>query len=192
MSTIQNLKNFIRHGKQARVVEPPRDHPTTDVSAVHAQPQKHHAYGLDHQRGAQLPPGDASAGTADKQNVAAQTGGAAAPVAGKGQKAQTSIRDADLQAIVTEEREERGKLPRYPGLEGYELVQKMGDGAFSNVYRARDLQTGDEVAIKVVRRFEMNANQVRAGNKLKGSFLSAFCLARLPPFYEVANVLDLT
>jgi len=37
----------------------------------------------------------------------------------------------------------------------------MGDGAFSNVYRAKDT-TGqyDEVAIKVVRKFEMNSNQV--------------------------------
>merc|ERR1712230_328367 len=38
-------------------------------------------------------------------------------------------------------------------------VEKMGDGAFSNVYKARDTQTHDEVAIKVVRKFEMNSNQ---------------------------------
>ncbi len=36
----------------------------------------------------------------------------------------------------------------------------MGDGAFSNVYRAKDTQQPGEVAIKVVRKFEMNANQV--------------------------------
>ncbi|KAF2010585.1 hypothetical protein BU24DRAFT_427703 [Aaosphaeria arxii CBS 175.79] len=37
----------------------------------------------------------------------------------------------------------------------------MGDGAFSNVYRAKD-NTGQwgEVAIKVVRKFEMNSSQV--------------------------------
>lgn len=37
----------------------------------------------------------------------------------------------------------------------------MGDGAFSNVYRARDT-TGEqgEVAIKVVRKYEMNSMQV--------------------------------
>jgi hypothetical protein len=51
-------------------------------------------------------------------------------------------------------------LPRYPGLERYILIEKMGDGAFSNVYKARDTQTHDEVAIKVVRKFEMNSNQV--------------------------------
>jgi serine/threonine-protein kinase RCK2 len=63
--------------------------------------------------------------------------------------------------MVQEENESRGKFPKYPGLERWELLEKMGDGAFSNVYRARDL-TGDagECAIKVVRKFEMNSMQV--------------------------------
>jgi len=55
----------------------------------------------------------------------------------------------------------RDKMPKHPGLERWILIEKMGDGAFSNVYRARDT-TGElgEVAIKVVRKFEMNSNQV--------------------------------
>ena len=41
------------------------------------------------------------------------------------------------------------------------LQEKMGDGAFSNVYRAKDTQGDfDQVAIKVVRKFEMNSSQV--------------------------------
>ncbi len=66
-----------------------------------------------------------------------------------------------IERIVAEEREAQGKLPKYPGLERWTLLEKMGDGAFSNVYRARD-NTGkwDEVAIKVVRKFEMNSTQV--------------------------------
>ncbi|OAX42918.1 Pkinase-domain-containing protein [Rhizopogon vinicolor AM-OR11-026] len=39
----------------------------------------------------------------------------------------------------------------------------MGDGAFSNVYKAINLTTGDKVAVKVVRKFELNASQ--AGEK---------------------------
>ena len=70
-------------------------------------------------------------------------------------------RDAEIHAIVAEEREKASKMPKYPGLERFILVEKMGDGAFSNVYRARDTQTNKEVAIKVVRKFEMNSNQVR-------------------------------
>lgn len=73
------------------------------------------------------------------------------------------IGDDEIAKIVAEEREGRSKFPRYPGLERWELVEKMGDGAFSNVYRARD-RTGvhtDDVAIKVVRKYEMNVTQVR-------------------------------
>ncbi|KAF7846378.1 hypothetical protein BT93_L4483 [Corymbia citriodora subsp. variegata] len=54
-------------------------------------------------------------------------------------------------------------MPKYPGLERFILIEKMGDGAFSNVYKARDTQTGAEVAIKVVRKFEMSSNQQPKG-----------------------------
>jgi serine/threonine protein kinase len=36
----------------------------------------------------------------------------------------------------------------------------MGDGAFSNVYKAVDRKTGRKVAVKVVRKYEMNHSQV--------------------------------
>lgn len=172
MSTIQNLKNFIRHGKQARAVDPPRDHPTTNVSPVHAQQQKHQGYGVSEPNAAynpnqqqhhagQMMEGGYSVGALDNRNIAAQGAGAAAQVQGKQQNIQNMAREADIEQIVAEEREKQGKLPKYPGLERYHLVEKMGDGAFSNVYRAKDQQQGGEVAIKVVRKFEMNSNQVR-------------------------------
>ncbi|TKA65721.1 hypothetical protein B0A49_07318 [Cryomyces minteri] len=182
MSTIQNLKNFIRHGKQAR-----QDQATTQVSNVHAQhtrhdkygispPQANHAYALSDPNVFEHKPlqanaaaGDFSAAAIDNRNVAARAGHAAAEAAGDQQKVQKSggvtERKADydataLERIVAEERESKGKLPRYPGLERWTLVEKMGDGAFSNVYRAKDTQGQyPEVAIKVVRKFEMNSTQ---------------------------------
>lgn len=33
-------------------------------------------------------------------------------------------------------------------------------GAFSNVYKAIDRETGQKVAVKVVRKYELNSNQV--------------------------------
>lgn len=189
MSTIQNLKNFIRHGKQARVAN---DQPTTNVSPIHAQQQRHNQYAsppppqhygisepnvLDHkplQQAAQ-PHGDYSAAVIDNRNVAAQAGDAAARAAGDAHKKQAAHDRAQqaakqkgeeydptvIERIVAEERESKGKLPRYPGLERWTLIEKMGDGAFSNVYRARDNNGQyDEVAIKVVRKFEMNSSQV--------------------------------
>lgn len=171
MSThIQQFKNFIRHGKQARAPEPPRDQPTTNVSNVHAQHSKQQplhgisepAIGHAKQAAYQSPgahPGDYSiAGGADARNVVAQAGHNVANQAGKNQKLQ--VNQADLAALVADEREKASKMPRYPGLERFILIEKMGDGAFSNVYKARDTQTGAEVAIKVVRKFEMSSNQV--------------------------------
>jgi len=65
--------------------------------------------------------------------------------------------------MVNEEREAKSKMPTYKGLENFKLLEKMGDGAFSNVYNALDLTTGKKVAVKVVRKYELNATQ--AGEK---------------------------
>ncbi len=183
MSTIQNLKNFIRHGKQARASNSPHGEPTTNISPVNAQQQRHNPppqqnhYAisdpnvLDHKplQAGNVPGADFSAANIDHRNVAAQAGGVAAKAAGDKQRVGNEgsterSQDYDpstIERIVAEERESKGKLPKYPGLERWTLVEKMGDGAFSNVYRARD-STGQagEVAIKVVRKFEMNSSQV--------------------------------
>lgn len=60
---------------------------------------------------------------------------------------------------VPEDREPKNKLPTYKGLDNFKLLDKMGDGAFSNVYKAIDLTTRQTVAVKVVRKFELNASQ---------------------------------
>ncbi|ETS59611.1 hypothetical protein PaG_06535 [Moesziomyces aphidis] len=70
----------------------------------------------------------------------------------------------EAERIVAEEREASEKMPYYEGLsERFQLIKKMGDGAFSNVYKARDRQTGQKVAIKVVRKYELNSNQNASG-----------------------------
>ncbi|KKK14360.1 hypothetical protein ARAM_006051 [Aspergillus rambellii] len=147
MSTIQSLKNFIRHGKQARLVTPHAE-PTTNISTIHAEQQRqpHGSY----------PP---AAGNLDA--IDSKMGN------GHTQQSQKSpdvpvkrVREAEIEQIIAEEKSTRSKLPKYPGLERWILVEKMGDGAFSNVYRAKDT-TGefDQVAIKVVRKYEMNSTQ---------------------------------
>lgn len=67
------------------------------------------------------------------------------------------------ETIVNEEREAKNKMPAYNGLEGFKLIEEMGVGAFSQVYKAIDLSTGRKVAIKVVRKYELNSSQ--AGDK---------------------------
>jgi serine/threonine protein kinase len=146
MSTIQSLKNFIRHGKQARLVTPHAE-PTTNVSPIHAEQQR--------QPQGSYPP---AAGNLDA--IDSRMGNGQAQPSQKNSDQTRRAREAEIEQIIAEEKSSRNKMPRYPGLERYTLVEKMGDGAFSNVYRARD-STGEygDVAIKVVRKFEMNSNQ---------------------------------
>ena len=161
MSTIQNLKNFIRHGKQARVSTPHAE-PTTNVSAIHAEHQRQPQgqYGVASGR---LDAIDQWSGPS-KTNLSSPPSNATV-TAKKQQDAAAKIARAheqEIEQIVAEERKSKSTMPRYPGLERWVLLEKMGDGAFSNVYRARD-STGKEgeVAIKVVRKFEMSSKQVR-------------------------------
>ncbi|PWN51486.1 hypothetical protein IE53DRAFT_49064 [Violaceomyces palustris] len=85
----------------------------------------------------------------------------------------------EAERIVAEEREASEKMPYYEGLsERFQLISKMGDGAFSNVYKARDKQTGQKVAVKVVRKYELNSNQVRTREPL---FFGSAALIPSPP-----------
>ncbi|CAG8529185.1 11134_t:CDS:2 [Paraglomus brasilianum] len=72
-----------------------------------------------------------------------------------------------VEQIVAEEREEKGKLPVYPGLERYQLIEKMGEGAFSNVYNAIDKATGQKVAIKIVRKRDFKESATHLHKDLK-------------------------
>jgi hypothetical protein len=163
------------------------------VSPVHAHQQQQHARNYDYapqpphyansdpivmeHQAYQQPGGDAySVADGAGQNRGAQAGNAAAHAAGQNQKlaggtkGQKANRE-DLARIIAEEKASKAKLPRYSGLERWRLVEKMGDGAFSNVYRAIDIEgNAGEVAIKVVRKFEMNQNQVSLG-KQRNAFL---------------------
>lgn len=201
MSAIQNFKNFIRHGKQARAANAHSD-PITDISPVNAHQQRNrYAPAAQQNPGitepnmgdlVQAPPvpqDGYSAANIDNRNVVAHAEGVAAKNAEAGQRlgggeGHTTGKNYDpsvIERIVAEERESKGKLPRYPGLDRYILVEKMGDGAFSNVYRAKDTATEmREVAIKVVRKFEMNSSQVSCCQAPKANFLYIlhrnFCL----------------
>lgn len=143
MSTIQQLKNFIRHGKQARAAAPEEAPRKTEQQQA---PTVQHKTASDpsntHYARAQEPGNEY--GDDDYSRS----------------KSKKRVDDEKLAKLIAEENASKSKFPRYPGLERWELVDKMGDGAFSNVYRARDT-TGQqgEVAIKVVRKYEMNSMQ---------------------------------
>lgn len=131
MAAIQNFKNFLRHGKQARQ----NAEPTTNVSNVHAQSQQqrynapdpvHHGISepiMDQKMPAHgaAAHGDFSvgAGGQDNRNIAAQAGAAADRAAGDKHKREAAaqgkgVDPSVLERIVAEEREAKGKMPRYP------------------------------------------------------------------------------
>lgn len=119
--------------------------------------------------------------TAKTDNAAVQHAEVSLPVSNKSKSKR--VPDDNIAKIVAEENETKSKFPRYPGLERWELVEKMGDGAFSNVYRAKDLEgNAGDVAIKVVRKFEMNNMQ---GNK----HLHPDFKPKAPKATERANIL---
>uniref|UniRef100_A0A0L0NR43 Protein kinase domain-containing protein n=1 Tax=Candidozyma auris TaxID=498019 RepID=A0A0L0NR43_CANAR len=62
--------------------------------------------------------------------------------------------------LVEEERKQRKR--KYPNLEQYEMMEKLGDGAFSVVYKAVHRETGKHVAVKVLRKYQMDNAQKQA------------------------------
>lgn len=63
--------------------------------------------------------------------------------------------------LVEEERKKKNlnKNPKYKDLPEYEILEKMGEGAFSIVYKARDINTNEYVAVKVIRKYQMDKKQ---------------------------------
>ncbi|QSZ37635.1 hypothetical protein DSL72_008734 [Monilinia vaccinii-corymbosi] len=142
MSSIsQAIKNALHRGKGGAKANEDTNKKTSPANPTAAQ---HHAA---------KPDPNAITHTANQvPQAAAQIQMAAQPRA--------PVDQEELAKIVAEQNENRNRLPKYPGLERWQLIEKMGDGAFSNVYKARDTEgTAGEVAIKVVRKFEMNSNQ---------------------------------
>ncbi|KAL2143159.1 hypothetical protein VTI28DRAFT_306 [Corynascus sepedonium] len=154
MSTIQQLKNFIRHGKQARVVDE-SSRSKNDSSS----PTQHQA--KTGTMGSSFTEPAVGTSSAAKSEGSARYDSVSQPQSADAKTKQNKrVPDENIAKLVAEENESKSKFPNYPGLERWELLEKMGDGAFSNVYRARDREgNAGEVAIKVVRKYEMNSMQ---------------------------------
>ncbi|KAF9420812.1 hypothetical protein BGZ76_004050 [Entomortierella beljakovae] len=138
---LEQFKNFIRHGKSGKDMKP-RD---TEISSQSSQQNPKPRSRVDSR--SQSPSRNAFSN--DHQNITSH----------QDSTATASSNSEAASRIVAEERQQKSKMPSYPGLERYRLIEKMGDGAFSNVYKAHDLKFDRVVAVKVVRKFELNASQ---------------------------------
>ncbi|KAF9964553.1 hypothetical protein BGZ70_006307 [Mortierella alpina] len=124
------------HIEPDRVAVPSVNHFTVDPEIVHRQNEHHHINGNGSYSG--------NAATFNNKNSNSNN---------SCNNTQTASR------MVEEQKQQRSRMPVYPGLERFTLLEKMGDGAFSNVYKAHDTKADRIVAVKVVRKYDMNAHQ---------------------------------
>ncbi|KAI9032568.1 kinase-like domain-containing protein [Phycomyces nitens] len=85
--------------------------------------------------------------------------------------------------IVEQEKKRKQQTPQYPGLEKYEIIVKRGDGAFSNVYEAKEKRSGRSVAIKVAQKVGPKSSEKHGNTHLHPS------MKRKPRATEHTNVL---
>ncbi|KAH7343347.1 kinase-like domain-containing protein [Rhizoctonia solani] len=150
------FKNLIRHGKHARA---PAAQPASPVVTDH-QTSRRDESSPRASREAREREREREREIREKERQSAQEK-AQVQMPSKHDSVPTTDKPYSREAemIVAEEREAASKMPQFPSLERYRMIEKMGDGAFSNVFKAVDLQTGKKVAVKVVRKYEMSSSQ---------------------------------
>lgn len=67
----------------------------------------------------------------------------------------------DYNELATEIVKEELKLQNseFPGLESYTIIEKIGEGAFSTVHKATNLLTNELVAIKIIKKHQLDKHQ---------------------------------
>lgn len=167
---MDTFKNFIRHGKHAKASTQQQQQQQPQPASVTHQyapppPPKQPARVIEPK---DTPPSSTAGRRREQPPQHIDFGEAAQPHVTQDSKGHAVMANAppvqtpyakEAEMIVKEEREAKNKMPVYEGLERFKLVEKMGDGAFSHVYKAIDLQTGQKVAVKIVRKFELTQSQ---------------------------------
>lgn len=166
---LNNLKAFIRQGKQASDIKPKQ--PAPDKYETN---QTQHQKEMDSFKKSILsdPKKDVHVEISEKhepglkENVLADHHITAIQGGYSSQQNQSPHSKQDyseaVDRIVKEELEERQNRRKYPNLANYEMLDKMGEGAFSVVYKARHKISGRLVAIKVLRKYQMDTAQRQA------------------------------
>ncbi|KAK3833451.1 MAG: putative calcium/calmodulin-dependent protein kinase [Linnemannia elongata] len=157
---LEQLKNFIRHGKSGKDMKPRESSSAGPTSSSRSSKSRNASRNNSPSRNTTGSLGSTAAGGITSATTPAdiQDNGAATAAAVNATNFNNNNTEA-ASRIVAEEKQQKSKMPVYPGLERYRLVEKMGDGAFSNVYKAYDTKMDRLVAVKVVRKFELNAHQ---------------------------------
>ncbi|KAG7698643.1 hypothetical protein KL930_001421 [Ogataea haglerorum] len=133
----QNFKQFIRHGRNA--------YPTGNKA--NSRPMSMENISVQ-----SLDPSESPASTSPDPAAIQQLGASKR----RHRKDEYSKLAADL---VNEENEQRKKEEERQALERYQMIDKIGEGAFSTVYKALDVQTNEAVAVKVIKKYQLDKSQ---------------------------------
>jgi len=121
MALLEQLKNFIRHGKSGKDMKPRDSSGSSSINSKsksrtgsrNVSPSRHAGeHQHQHSTSSSLSSSVATAQTTAGTGTAAHFNNSNTEAASK---------------IVAEERQQKNKMPVYPGLERYRLVEKMGE-----------------------------------------------------------------
>lgn len=113
---LEQLKNFIRHGKSGKDMKPRDSGAPTQSSQSYLGKSKSRT-------GSRNPSPSRDTATASDSKGAALDANATAAAAANPNSTNTEA----ASRIVAEELQQKSKMPVYPGLERYKLVEKMGE-----------------------------------------------------------------
>lgn len=181
----ENLKAFIRHGKQANEIKKRTNYDDDDFypdeilhnyqNINHRDLENMYLDGGGYTNEEEYAQHREHIEQAQKQNaefLAEQQAEYNAEMEAKAHAKAKADADAEKQLqqnyqqaasqIVEQERLQKQKPVKYPGLDNYEILEQMGEGAFSIVHKARHIQSQNLVAIKILRKFQMDQAQKQA------------------------------
>ncbi|VEU20387.1 DEKNAAC101325 [Brettanomyces naardenensis] len=149
----ENFRNFIRHGRQA------------GVNPQHPDEAHHVMLDDEFQRQTDSIAGGIYTGTDNTQNInsTATERHSPAPVRthvnGHIHHEDFSKVARDLVKRETELEEETKAKSRRESMQRYKIMDKLGEGAFSKVYKGLNIETGEHVAVKVIMKSQLDEKQ---------------------------------
>lgn len=153
----ENLKAFIRHGKHANDFRRNKSKIDEDSERASEAAERYEAENsnLGVSSGVTLN----NDGLNTSPNIKSVDTLPKSPLSWEDHK-EESDKDKNLRAAARIVEQEK-QIQRYndKALENFEFMEALGEGAFSVVYKAKDLRNGKLIAIKVVRKFQMDQTQ---------------------------------
>lgn len=153
----ENLKAFIRHGKHANDFRRNKSKDDEDIQRASEAAERYEAENSNVRLSSDVTLNNDGLNTSPKMKSTDTL--PRSPLSWVEHK-EESDKDKNFRA-ATRIVEQEKQFQRYndKALENFEFMEALGEGAFSVVYKAKDLRNDKPVAIKVMRKFQMDQTQ---------------------------------